>query len=231
MPNKEEPEISARLRKRWAGYAAAAAGAACIAPAAQASIIYQPEHYTVPVNGGGLGSPPIGEFFTSLDFECLGHNGSFCFSWFRGRNVGAGPGFAQGTDMYRYQMLHGFEKGSLIGASQKFGSGLFVFSRSGPFSNTHRVWNGGEFLGFELPLGGGQYNFGWAQVSFQDSSPPGAPYPGQDYGSAIHINGYAYETTPNVPIRAGQTVPEPGTLSLLALGSLGLGLWRKRKAA
>jgi hypothetical protein len=44
---------------------------------------------------------------------------------------------------------------------------------------------------------------------------------------------YAYNTVPDQPILFGQTsspAPEPGTLGLLALGSLGLGFWRRRKA-
>lgn len=47
------------------------------------------------------------------------------------------------------------------------------------------------------------------------------------------VTGYAYETNPNESIGAGQISegPEPGTLGLLALGSLGLGYWRRKKQA
>jgi hypothetical protein len=44
------------------------------------------------------------------------------------------------------------------------------------------------------------------------------------------LTGYAYNTVPNASITAGEgfRTPEPGTLGLLALGSLGLGFWRRR---
>jgi len=44
------------------------------------------------------------------------------------------------------------------------------------------------------------------------------------------LGGFAYDTVAEEPIVAGQGLtPEPGTLGLLALGSLGLGLWRRKK--
>lgn len=226
---KADPELSPRLRKRWLGYAAAAAGAACITPAAQASIVYNNHQYTVPVNSSL--SLPIGDFSTGHNFYCIDVSsaGQECVGWFRG-NAAGGGNFAKSAS--RSFMVGAVGKGALIGASRKFGTGLFVDSLSGPFgTNTH--FRGGEgLIGVEIGLGGGQYDFGWANVSLFVSCVAGSAFcnPGPNYGFGIHINSYAYDTIPNQPIRAGQTTPEPGTLGLLALGSLGLGLWRKRKA-
>jgi hypothetical protein len=73
-----------------------------------------------------------------------------------------------------------------------------------------------RFLGLEFQINGSTH-FGWAEfnVSFLQAT----------------LGGYAYDTVAGQGLLAGQTsVPEPGTLGLLALGSLGLGFWRRRKA-
>jgi hypothetical protein len=86
----------------------------------------------------------------------------------------------------------------------------------------------GRFLGLEFTVQG-QKHFGWARLN----------------GTAT-LTGYAYETVPNKPIRAGQTGPvadnllpelrsappssaslQPPALGLLALGWRGLDAWRK----
>lgn len=229
---KEESELPVRIRKRWECYAAAFAGAACISPLAHASIVYQPEQYTAPV--GSHLTLPIGNFYSDSGFDCLAPNSGQCFGWSRDNIVGGGD-FTEQRGARGYQMFDGVGKGSIIGASRQFGNGFFVFSQSGPILNTHTFWRSDSFLGFEIPLGGGQYNFGWAQVSLQTSRQ--TPYSSRNFGWAIHINGYAYETTPNVPISAGQTtetdppVPEPGSLGLLALGFLGLQVLRRKHAS
>ena len=44
------------------------------------------------------------------------------------------------------------------------------------------------------------------------------------------LTGYAHDTVARLSIDAGHTsaTPEPGTLGLLTLGSLGLGFWRRK---
>jgi hypothetical protein len=91
----------------------------------------------------------------------------------------------------------------------------------------------GPFLGLEF-MARVQKHFGWARLNWVNGTPV--------------LMGYAYETEPNKPIRAGDTgpvadarVPEmhsappavatlpPATLGVLALGSAGLDIWRKEQ--
>ncbi|HEV2115487.1 MAG TPA: PEP-CTERM sorting domain-containing protein [Terriglobales bacterium] len=78
------------------------------------------------------------------------------------------------------------------------------------------------FLGLSFSIDG-QNRYAWAYLSVvQDHSSGG--YDGT-------LISYAYDTVAGQPLAAGQgAVPEPGTLGLLALGSLGLAFWRRRKA-
>jgi hypothetical protein len=96
----------------------------------------------------------------------------------------------------------------------------------------------GRFLGLEFTVGQeGQKHFGWARFNVNVTS-----------YVAVTLTGYAYETEPNKPIRAGDTGPiadarvremhsappavatlPPATLGLLALGSRGLDIWRKEQ--
>ncbi|HEV2176536.1 MAG TPA: PEP-CTERM sorting domain-containing protein [Terriglobia bacterium] len=98
---------------------------------------------------------------------------------------------------------------------------------SGPFPNV-----GNRFLGLRFDING-QVHFGWAELNVRAGKQGGSP----------HINatllGFAYDTVAGQSLLAGETgpldvsgppTPEPGTLGLLALGSLGLGFWRRRKA-
>jgi hypothetical protein len=79
-------------------------------------------------------------------------------------------------------------------------------------------------------------HYGWIELSgsvtraFGDSS---------SYGPSVTVEGWAYETTPGVTIRAGDTgpaVPEPGSFALtglaaLALGAAGTRRWRAARKA
>lgn len=76
------------------------------------------------------------------------------------------------------------------------------------------------YLGFEF-TGSDGLEFGWANLTVDDYYP----------GGELVMSEFAYDTVPGQSIQAGQTTstPEPGTLGLLALGSLGLAFWRRKR--
>lgn len=105
---------------------------------------------------------------------------------------------------------------------QRYGSfsvGNSMCRSVGGRSGTWRNETG--YLGFRFLING-QYHYGWASLGV---------FVGPGYYHA-GANDVFYNSVPDQPILAGQTEsPEPSTatLGLLALGSLGLALWRHRK--
>jgi hypothetical protein len=83
-----------------------------------------------------------------------------------------------------------------------------------PFGSPGWVGLGGQvrYLGVQMELNNtGAFNYGWIGVRIDNEA---------DATGAVV--GYAYETTPNIPITAGRVVPEPGTMAMMGLGGLTL---------
>jgi PEP-CTERM motif-containing protein len=95
-------------------------------------------------------------------------------------------------------------------ATLAFGSG---------YAHSHWLDTGTGFIGFKFN-GGAGVEYGWAQVTMNSGTP----------GNTFTVVDYAWADA-GTAITAGQTaVPEPGSLGLLALGGVGLIVWRKRRA-
>jgi hypothetical protein len=137
-------------------------------------------------------------------------------------------------------------RGARIGHGARFYSGLailaYIYAGGGGtsvFGKWANVTN--RYLGVKFKIKG-RTHYGWARLSVS-----------VDAGNHIvtgTLTGYAYETIPNKPIIAGKTkgadetasleplnptsfsapTPGPATLSVLALGSPGLSIWRRRRA-
>lgn len=78
-----------------------------------------------------------------------------------------------------------------------------------------------KYIGGRMDAGSGQFYYGWIQIST----------PSSDAGS-VTVHDWAYETTVDQSILAGQTVsavPGGGAMALFSLGASGLGRWRNRK--
>jgi hypothetical protein len=77
-------------------------------------------------------------------------------------------------------------------------------------------WDGGGtgFIGLKMLAPGGGSLFGWARLTYDDTN------------DEMTLHDFAFSSS---PINAGQSVPEPSTLALLALGAAGLGTLRSRR--
>jgi hypothetical protein len=116
--------------------------------------------------------------------------------------------------------------GDLIDSSNNYTtSGFFGFERI--FSLA--TYNGETFyIGIRAELSPGNYNYGWISVDGYDFSGNN-----NNANKFTRITGFAYESTANTAIEAGSTtstVPEAGTLGLLASSFTGLLALRRRHA-
>lgn len=97
--------------------------------------------------------------------------------------------------------------GSSIGSGGTFASGSFYSSNPGP-------WDGQTtgYVGWRFEAGGGNWNYGWAHFTYDQPN------------GAITLIDYAFNTTPNQQILAGDTgaVPEPTTIAMAFIGITGL---------
>lgn len=98
-------------------------------------------------------------------------------------------------------------------------------SAAGPWANVKNGYIGLRFpISYDPETGAPQIAYGWARMTV-NATPRGSVWFSVSFAEA------AYNTVVGQRILAGQTaVPEPGTLGLLAMGSPGLGLWRRNKA-
>jgi hypothetical protein len=90
-----------------------------------------------------------------------------------------------------------------------------------------------RYLGLKFRIKG-KVHYAWARLTVSIGAP-------KTHSIVGHLTGYAYETIPGKPIIAGATkgpddaeptasltpTPEPVTLGALALGALGLSIWRR----
>lgn len=76
------------------------------------------------------------------------------------------------------------------------------------------------YVGLRFDDGAGTVNYGWAEITLSNPSPT----------QTVTLNRYVVETTPDQGVITG-VVPEPSTLSLLALGAIGLAQFRRKKSA
>jgi hypothetical protein len=210
------------LEKKLAAYTLAGAAAFVVPGAAKADVIYVPNVDTI-VNQTG-----------SFDFNLSGPSSDDITLTAQAGLNGPDPtneiDFSSGTGAQ--VMVYG---GPFSGDATDLAFGAIIDPSTGNWGSSGKLvsydtvsgaTNGGwsstgdtGYLGFYFGAPGSP-EAGWAQISTTANA-----------GSAsFEVLDYAYETTPNTPISAGQ-VPEPSALPLLVLGGAGLVALRRRRAA
>jgi hypothetical protein len=240
----ETETFEKRLRAYAAGAGAVAAGLVAFSPPAGAEVVVVPAHVYLggnpfPINIEGTSAVTLtNQPIISSPFGYCGGATLFATAASGAGLVGHG----------RSGQVAPLKFGVVIGPADQFEAGkqLLALAEScrdggwyvgGPFANAKD-----RFVGFKFELGGEAY-YGWAGFSVVDND-----------NDQVLLTAYAYETEPNTPIYAGQSSDEeasdnpresrlppangsatnaaklqPASLGVLALGSLGLNVWRKRE--
>jgi hypothetical protein len=230
--------LSATFSRSIAAYAMAA-GAAGVTLSAMASsnenaqghIVFTPAHLFL----YGIGTTHL-----SID---LNHDGitDLDMTMTNIRYYGEGSDFAGGTFWDRptadnSAILRPLAKGAVIGNSGMFDAGRARLawgrdvghSGHGSYS-TGGPWAGNspnQYLGVRFLING-ETHYGWIRMTVYTSVNE----------VSTTVTGYAYNTVPNQSLKAGEGTEQPrvastrpASLGLLALGSTGLLLWRKKES-
>jgi hypothetical protein len=249
-------KISDSLYQQLQTYALAASTAGVsllsMAQPSEAEIVYTPanvtigtnQHYDLDLNNDGIADFTIkafGKYFepvTYINFLDVRHAQ-------KGNKVAAHlafEGFAGGGFNFAYALSSGIP---ISKQARHFNAARATMTwqcacdaggyyRGSWLSHSSHQPLSNRYLGFQFKING-EVHYGWARLN-------------AIYGGAV-LTGYAYETIPDQGINAGQeqepekkvgqtqpaaiTQPaqKPATLGILAHGSRGLTLWRRRQAA
>lgn len=221
----------------------AGVGALALAQPSEAEVVYtkvnhtigRNSHYAIDLNHDGITDFTIHDSWDEERF----YNGSP--GYFHGNlQVFPAPGAKVATSWAPDYAAALWAGRKIDGALQKTGKPALIAGSGGFFGSGAYTWGRfarvkDKYLGFEF-VRNGEIHYGWARLSVADGF----------YSLPATLSGFAYETAPNKPIRAGQTEEdaadettsnafraaamrrEVGSLGALALGASGI-LDRRRR--
>jgi hypothetical protein len=237
-PRKTAFRLSDSVHQQLSMYALAASAAGvgmlALAQPSEAKIVYTPIHRVIAPNHSyaiDLNHDGKADFNIRNLQNCDSDN--TCTSFVSAIRYGANA--VEGTQGTRFTPPHAYalKAGARVGRKHPFFGVKMAGAGQTTAGNWYNVAN--RFLGLRFHIQG-QTHYGWARLTVRLVN-----------GFIVTLTGYAYETIPNKPIIAGKThdvdeveqspsalrVPaqKPATLGLLAMGSPGLSIWRRKESA
>jgi hypothetical protein len=218
------PERKEQLEKRLLAYALGALGMVGLAPYCNASIVYTKVNVTISQGVIPIDLNQDGKIDFRLHNYWVGTSSSV-----QAITIKGSPSDSVAGVIGHKKTI--FEEAVAVPLNYSIGSGI---SRTFVNLKTKHAYIGGgitnEFLGLRFSING-QTHYGWARITTK----------GHGFNFAtIQLTGFAYETTPNKAILAGDRGPgaanadiepvsrEAGpSLAMLSLGAPGLELWRR----
>jgi len=250
-PCKAPSKFSESLHQQLNMYALAASavgvGVLALAQPAEAKIVHKRLHVTI----GSYELSPAGALVAPFGIFQANSAWSTYVWWAR---VSFNPGTA-GAEFVRAPgsswSVAALPEGAVIDHKARWGGYRGLVATYGPAGGgTFKHHRGGfqfghpAFVGFKFLIEG-KPHYGWARLTAHV-----VKFPKETLVSAV-LTGYAYETVPNKSIIAGATkgpdeidtvgqmspasptapIPGSATLGMLAMGSPGLSIWRRKESA
>jgi hypothetical protein len=226
---REVGTLDNALGERRFAYALAGVGMIVLPSEAMAKIVYTPAHDSTQGNEMGINIDLNHDGIPDFNVHVREFSSVFYLNVY--------PQVTGNQIIGHYGSASALAPGAYIGPGAKFSAYAHLMALSasgfyrGPWVNARHHYLGLEFLA------AGKLHFGWARLNVE--------------GFEATLTGYAYETVPNRPLKAGLTqsgedigalIPhtllpqatatfQPASLGLLAQGASGLVAWRREEEA